>query len=356
MIPPTDTHILTVAELGERALIARITARLPLAPWVLVGPGDDAAVVEPEPRMAEALTTDAFVEGVHFDRRFCPPDAIGHKALAVNLSDLAAMGASPRAALLSLILPDDFPVSDLDAMLDGMLALAARHRVAVVGGNIARSPAPGQGLGRAPLVVDVTATGSVARRRVLTRAGARPGDDVYVTGTIGAGAVGLHAFLEAMGGRPLTGLVGESIEWADAQARYLRPQPRVRAGLMLSRNRAASACVDLSDGLADGVRQLAAASGVGLVVDATALPIDETAGRWYAAREIDALDAVLAGGDDYELLFTSRRSQRGRLREARRAMGGLPITRIGAVTRDRGIVLHTAAGPREFPSGFEHFR
>jgi thiamine-monophosphate kinase len=356
MIPPTDTHILTVAELGERALIARITARLPLAPWVLVGPGDDAAVVEPEPRMAEALTTDAFVEGVHFDRRFCPPDAIGHKALAVNLSDLAAMGASPRAALLSLILPDDFPVSDLDAMLDGMLALAARHRVAVVGGNIARSPAPGQGLGRAPLVVDVTATGSVARRRVLTRAGARPGDDVYVTGTIGAGAVGLHAFLEAMGGRPLTGLVGESIEWADAQARYLRPQPRVRAGLMLSRNRAASACVDLSDGLADGVRQLAAASGVGLVVDATALPIDETAGRWYAAREIDALDAVLAGGDDYELLFTSRRSQRGRLREARRAMGGLALTKIGVVTKDCGIVLQTAAGPREFPQGFEHFR
>src|SRR5438093_12502669 len=139
MIPPTDTHILTVAELGERALIARITARLPLAPWVLVGPGDDAAVVEPEPRMAEVLTTDAFVEGVHFDRRFCPPDAIGHKALAVNLSDLAAMGAAPRAALLSLILPDDLPVGDVDALLDGMLALAARHRVAIVGGNITRT-------------------------------------------------------------------------------------------------------------------------------------------------------------------------------------------------------------------------
>jgi thiamine-monophosphate kinase len=125
---------------------------------------------------------------------------------------------------------------------------------------------------------------------------------------------------------------------------------------MLSRNRAASACVDLSDGLADGVRQLAAASGVGLVIDAAALPIDETAGRWYAAREIDALDRVLAGGDDYELLFTSRRSQRGRLREARRAIGGLAVTRIGVVTKDRGIVLQTAAGPREFPQGFEHFR
>ena len=191
---------------------------------------------------------------------------------------------------------------------------------------------------------------------MLTRAGARPGDDVYVTGTIGAGAVGLHAFLEAVGGRPFTGPVGNTSEWADAQARYLRPEPRVRAGLMLSRNRAASACVDLSDGLADGVRQLATASGAGLVVDAAALPVHETAARWYSAREIDALDAILGGGDDYELLFTSRRSQRGRLREARRAMGGLAVTRIGVVTKDRGIVLQTAEGPREFPKGFEHFR
>jgi len=351
----TGTHTLTVAELGERALIARITARLPLAPWVLVGPGDDAAVVRPESRMAEVLTTDAFVEGVHFDRRFCPWDAVGHKALAVNLSDLAAMGAAPRSALLSLILPDDFPVSDLDAVLDGMLALAGRHRVAIVGGNIARSPATGQGAGSAPLVVDVTTTGSVAPRRVLTRAGARPGDDVYVTGTIGAGAVGLRAFLEACG-RSAAGRTGESNEWADAQARYLRPQPRVRAGSMLSRNRAASSSVDLSDGLADGVRQIADASGVGLVIDAAALPIDETARRWYAGRQIDTLDAVLAGGDDYELLFTSRRSQQGRLRQALRAMGGLPITRIGAVTKDRSVVLETASGSREFPPGFQHFR
>jgi thiamine-monophosphate kinase len=344
---PTGTHTPTVAELGERALIARITARLPSAPWVLVGPGDDAAVVEPDPRMAEVLTTDAFVERVHFDRRFCPPDAIGHKALAVNLSDLAAMGASPRAVLLSLVLPDEFPVADLDAMLDGMLALASRHRVAIVGGNIARSPAG--------LVVDVTATGSVAPRRALTRAAARPGDDVYVTGTIGAGAVGLRAFLESAG-RPSTAGLAGGAEWSDAQARYLRPEPRVRAGLMLSRNRAATACMDLSDGLADGVRQIADASGVGMVIDAAALPIDETARRWYADRESDPLDAILAGGDDYELLFTSRRSQQGRLRQAHRAMGGPPITRIGAVTKDRGVLLQTLSGIREFPEGFQHFR
>ena len=163
-----------VSSLGERALIARITSRLATPPWVAVGPGDDAAVIEPVRGAFDVLTTDALVDGIHFDLRFSPPDAVGHRALAVNLSDLAAMGAEPRAALLSLLLHDALDV----AALDGLLALAGRYRVALVGGNITRTTGP--------LTVDVTATGSVRPRRVLTRAGARPGDEVYVTGTIGA--------------------------------------------------------------------------------------------------------------------------------------------------------------------------
>ena len=132
----------TVSSLGERALIARITARLAMPSWVVVGPGDDAAVVEPERGALDVLTTDAQVEGVHFDRRFVPPDAIGHRALAVNLSDLAAMGAQPRAMLLSLALPDGTLVSELDAIVDGLLALANLHRVVLIGGNITRTPGP----------------------------------------------------------------------------------------------------------------------------------------------------------------------------------------------------------------------
>ena len=178
-------HSPTVSSLGERALIQRITSRLTLPPWVVVGPGDDAAVIEPERGALEVLTTDAQVEGVHFDRRFVPPDAIGHRALAVNLSDLAAMGASPRVALLSLALPDALEVATIDGLMDGLLALAAQHRVALVGGNLTRSPGP--------FVVDVTVTGSVRPRRVLTRAGARPGDEVYVTGSIGDAMVGLRS-------------------------------------------------------------------------------------------------------------------------------------------------------------------
>ena len=336
---------MTVAELGEHALITRITSRLSSPPWVVVGPGDDAAVIEPEPRMLEVLTTDAQVEGIHFDRRFCPPDAIGHKALAVNLSDLAAMGALPRAALLSLVVPGELPVSDVDALLDGLLRLAARHRVALVGGNITRSPQAG------PLVVDVTATGAVGRRRILTRTGARPGDDVFVTGSLGAGVVGLRALREwsasGKGSDPLATV---------HMARYLRPEPRVRAGLLLGRNRAASACMDLSDGLADGVRQIADASQVGMVIDAAELPIDGETMRWFTQHGADPQIAAAAGGDDYELVFTSRPAQRGRLRGVRNHLGDLPITKIGVVTKGRELVLKTATGDRELPAGFEHFK
>jgi thiamine-monophosphate kinase len=300
-----------------------------------VGPGDDAAVIEPERRMASVVTTDVLVEGIHFDRRFCPPDAIGHKALAVNLSDLAAMGASPRAALLSLVLPGELPAADVDGLLDGLLGLAARHQVTLVGGNITRSPGP--------LVVDVTAMGTIAPRRVLRRSGARPGDEVYVTGNVGSAAAGLQAFRE-------------NAELPVAQARYVRPDPRVRAGLLLGRNRAATACMDLSDGLADAVGQVAAASGVGMAIQADALPILDEVRRWFEQRRADPAIAALAGGDDYELLFTSRPTQRGRLRAVMSLIGDLPVAKIGVVTKGRDVVLRTAAGEQELPRGFEHFR
>jgi thiamine-monophosphate kinase len=354
-IAPTALHTTTVADLGERALIQRITARLATPAWLVVGPGDDAAVVEPPRGALDVFTTDVQVEGVHFDRRFVPPEAIGHRALAVNLSDLAAMGARPRAALLSLVLPDALDVATVDGLLDGLLALADAHRVAVVGGNVSRSPGP--------LVVDVTAIGAVRRRRILTRSGARPGDRVYVTGTIGDALVGLESLQHRadlhradLKVRPYTEAVGADLQVGPQEHRYLRPEPRVRAGLAIAGCRAASACMDLSDGLADAVRQMAAASAVGIELDAAALPIAEPVRRWHDGRGRDPVEAALQGGDDYELLLTSRPAHHGRLRGAQRALAGLPITRIGVVTRERRLVLRTADGMRELPAGFEHFR
>jgi thiamine-monophosphate kinase len=333
MTTPSDR----VASLGEHAVLERIRSRVPPNPgWVTLGIGDDAAVVVPERNRSEVLTTDALVEGVHFDRAYVPADAIGHKALAVNLSDLAAMGAQPRLALLSLILPGDLLAIDLDQMLDALLALATRHDVSLVGGNISRSPGP--------LVVDVTVLGTVHPRRVLRRAGARPGDGVYVTGSIGAAFAGYLSLSHAVAGGP------------DLHKCFLRPEPRIRLGLLLGRNRVASACVDLSDGLADGVRQLATASGVGIRLDASALPIPPEARQVFAVTGRDPVDAALSGGEDYELLFTVPRRRRRALDAVLRLAEGVPCTRIGTVTTDRELLLEREGRPVPLPGGFVHFR
>ena len=327
---------LTVADIGERSLIARIKARVSMPSWVVIGPGDDAAVIQPERGTFDVVTTDAQVEGVHFDRRFVPPDAIGHRALAVNLSDLAAMGASPRAALLSLALPPSLDLADFERLVDGVLAVAATHRVALIGGNMTQTSGP--------LTVDITAIGSVRPRKALTRSGARPGDAVYVTGSLGEAAVGLQR-LQAVPGAGLDVCV----------ARYLRPQPRIRAGMLLGRNRAASSCMDVSDGLADCVRQVAEASGVGMTLDAAAIPISAEVREAQTRRERDPLEPALSGGDDYELFFTVRPAHRGRLRMVCQQLGDLPITRIGVVTKGRELLMRDQNGTRPLPGGYEHF-
>jgi thiamine-monophosphate kinase len=208
----------------------------------------------------------------------------------------------------------------------------------------------------------MTAIGTVRPRRILTRSGARAGDEVYVTGTLGEGFVGLKS-LQARSGTDASDIRGPDAgadlqvgPFGRCEAKYLRPTPRVRAGLLLGRTRAASACVDLSDGLADGLRQIASASDVGISLDAGALPIADDVRRWHEERGNDPVMATITGGDDYELLFTVRGRTRGRLREARRLMGGLPITPIGVVTRARRMSIRTPDGERELPEGFEHFR
>jgi thiamine-monophosphate kinase len=329
----------TVSELSERELISRIRQRLAPAPaWLVVPIGDDAAVVETERNRLEVLTVDAVVDGVHFDRRFTPPDAIGHRALAVNLSDLAAMGAAPRLALLSFSLPPELPVDDFDGIVSGIVRLAAAHRVTVVGGNLTRTPGP--------LTVDITAMGTVKRRCVLTRAGASAGDIVYVTGTVGGATAGLQMLVS-----------GAADSAPTCVERYLRPSARLRAGQLLGRNRAASACVDLSDGVADGIARIAESSGVGMMIEGAALPLEPDARRWFEARSQDPVDAAITGGDDYELLFTVRPRLRGRLK-ALMLHGGVPITRIGVCTADRVLAMKASAetAPSALPTGFTHFR
>jgi thiamine-monophosphate kinase len=328
---------------GERALIQHIRQRLPAPPpSLLVGPGDDAAVIVPERGALQVLTTDAVVEGIHFDRRYSSLADVGYRALAVNVSDLAAMGARPEFALLSLLLPGSATLEDVDALLDGLLEMAAGSRVAVAGGNIARSPGP--------LVLDVTATGSVRPRRLLTRAAGKAGDQLYVTGRIGGAAAGLDA-LRASAETPAVVPPAMGV----CVARYRRPEPRTRFGMLLGRNKAASACMDLSDGLADAVRQVAEASGTGAVIDASTLPIEPAARDWCTAKGMDPVLAALAGGDDYELLFAVPKKTRGRLRAVTRSARGLPFVRIGELTAEPTILLRRDDREEPLPTGFVHF-
>jgi thiamine-monophosphate kinase len=339
----------TVGDVSERDLIARIERRLPPHPdWVLIGIGDDAAVVEPERNRVEVLTVDALVEGVHFDRAFVPPDAIGHRALAVNLSDLAAMGAAPRLALVSMALPATLLLADFESLVDGMVSLAARARVAVVGGNLTRSTGP--------LVIDITAIGSVKRRQALVRGGARPGDELYVSGTIGSALAG-RLILSERHARRTTADSPVPVTTDDSRltTAYLRPEPRLRLGMLLARNRAASACIDLSDGLSDAVYRVAESSGVGAFIDADALPIEARARALFESRGVDPVQQAATAGDDYELLVAVRPRLRSRLSAAMRH-GDARLTRIGVCTRDRAVVIRRDGANIALPrDGYAHF-
>jgi thiamine-monophosphate kinase len=347
-VQASSEPLTTVSSLTERDLITRLQQSLPARPdWLIVGIGDDAAVVEPERNRAEVLTIDSIVEGVHFDRAFVPPTAIGHRALAVNLSDMAAMGASPRLGLLSLALPATLPLDDFDGLVTGLVELAGRTRTHVIGGNLTRS--------RGPLLIDVALAGAVKRRQALRRGGARPGDDIYVSGTVGAAAAGLD-MLRSGTAPPGSETTGHTLANDTCVRRYLYPEPRLRLGLLLARNRAATAAIDLSDGLADSVHRVAEASGVGALIEADAVPVDPSARSWFAQRGLDPLSTALAAGDDYELLFTVR-PRMGRRLDAARRHGGVPLTRIGRCTADRAVLLQDAGGTRQLPRvGYDHFR
>ena len=344
-MPNEPTHAPGLAaplsSFDEPSLIARIRQRLGAAPdWLVVDIGDDAAVYEPPRNRLEVITTDALVDGVHVDRRFVPATAIGHRAVAVNLSDLAAMGASPRLVTLSLALPADLSLDDFDGLIDGALSLAARAGARLVGGNLTRTPGP--------LTADVTAIGSVHRRRILRREGARPGDYIFVSGHPGDARAGLAALAE-------TGAVA-SDGWASLAAQYLLPEPRIGLGRALGSSGAVTSAIDLSDGLADGLRRLTDACGLGCRVDAERLPISESARQFWQSRGRDAHAETLSGGDDYELLFTARPKSTKRLAAALKTTAGLAVTRIGSVTAERGCWLVDAHGRRTpIGGGYDHF-
>jgi len=336
-----NPQIQTVADAGERALIERIRVRAGQpSRWITTGIGDDAAVMTMNRGEVVVATADSLVEDVHFRRSWTAPRAIGQKAVAVNFSDLAAMGAAPRAVLLSLMLPPDTPLADFDAMVDGVVAECEAHGASLAGGNITSSPRV--------LAIDVTALGGVHPRRTLTRSGGRPGDELYLTGSIGAAATGL-ALLEGSVDR---GTLADDL--ADCLRRYEAPIAHVRCGRSVAGNRAANACMDLSDGLADAARQMAQASRTGVVLEGKQLPIHAAARAWSERSGADPVASALIGGEDYELLFAvPAKRRRGFLAAVKRAQ--VETTRIGSLTADSRMRWVRGDDSFELPGGYAHF-
>ncbi len=359
------------------------------------GIGDDCAVL-PLPRGQEALvTTDFSLEGVHFRRDWHPPDAVGHRCLARGLSDIAAMGGIPRAAFLSLALPEELPQSWVDKFIAGLLKLAARFSVSLSGGDTAQSPDG--------VLADIVVLGSVPAGKAVLRSGARPGDFIYVTGTLGSASAALNQLRDGKKLRPRS------------HPKHFYPEPRVAVGQFLREKKLASAMIDISDGLSTDLGHICDESGTGAVIYAEALPTasggsrdhDLVSGHGFSravrqatktgalapalagaiARESQSvifgttgkpalsllkgraliqsstthqafsshagdLALILHGGDEYELLFTA--SPR---REIPTQIAGVPVTRIGEVLSGRKLMLATADG-KTHPlkaAGWEHF-
>lgn len=311
---------------GEFDLIARIRARVATRADVVLGIGDDAALLAPPPGRQLVVTADTLNDGVHFPRGTSPAD-IGWKALAVNLSDLASMGAEPAWCTLSLSLPQSDPAW-IEGFLDGFLDLAGQHDIALVGGDTTRGP----------LSIAVTAMGLVEPGRALRRDGARVGDEVWVTGTLGDAAGGL-ALLDR---EPVPAL----------RARLDRPTPRVAAGRALAG--IATACVDVSDGLLADLGHVCARSHVAARIDVDALPA--SAALMEVIGEADRIALQASGGDDYELCFTAP-ADAGADIGAVSAQLGLRITRIGRIVAGEGVhPVDAKSQPWSSPRrGYDHF-
>ncbi len=347
----------TLRTLGEFGLIARLAAPLPRrGPGLRLGVGDDAAALRLPAGRTLLATTDLLVEEVDFRWETADPVAVGWKALAVNVSDIAAMGGRPRYALVGLAVPSGTPVARLDALYRGLRRAAAAFRVLLVGGDVSATTGP--------LLLAVTVLGE-AGGRLLTRAGARVGETLWVTGRLGGSAAalvalsrGYRAAREAGGtgrGRPVPARIAGPLR--RALTRHFRPRPRVRAGAALARRGLASAVIDVSDGLAGDLLHLCQASGVGARVEGRAVPVDRAAAALGAWLRTDPLTWALSGGEDFELLFTTSASPAA-VRKALARTGAGGVTAIGRILpASAGLSLRHPDGTLSpLRGGFEHFR
>jgi thiamine-monophosphate kinase len=343
---------------SEFALIEKIRrmagkARAP----VLLGIGDDCAVIDPRPGEVLLFTTDCLVEGVHFRKEHFSARDVGWKAVAVNLSDVAAMGGRPVAFLLTLIVPrraregggnDTLQEERLLNIVRGAVACGRKFGCRLAGGNISSTKGD-------TLIVDVSMIGAAPRQRVLKRSGARPSDVVFVSGFPGQSAAGLALLsdlrLTTNDMRHATPHSALRTPHSALARSHLRPEPMLKLGRLLSERGLATACIDTSDGLVQDLGHICEESGVGAEIDAAKIPVSPALRRFCSETGNDALEFALSGGEDYGLVFTVREKN---VRKISRLRSRIPISAIGRITSSRSVSVANAPKPKS--AGFDHFR
>ena len=331
-IQPCYNFSVKVSELGEFGLIDLLAKMAGEGDErLLIGIGDDAAAWQGDDSI-QLASVDSFIEGVHFTPETTLLPDVGGKALAVNISDIAAMGGIPRYALVALSLPENNEVEDIAALYSGMLKLAKQYGVTIVGGDISNAPL---------VAVAITILGSSPTKKILTRSSARPGEIVAVTGHLGAAAAGMELLKSQ---RRLDPEAENHLKNA-----FLHPTPRIAEGLLLVEQGVKTA-IDISDGLVADLGQIGKASKVGARIEVERVPVEPAVKTAFSER---ALELALSGGEDYELLFTATAEIVDKVKKA----ASCPVTPIGKITVGKGVTLVDKAGnPFKLDkSGWEHF-
>ena len=340
--------VMDLSKLGEFGLISRLQSHLKYrSPQVIQGIGDDCAVLSLNNGNYQVLTTDALVETVHFNLKTHTPEQLGWKTMAVNISDIAAMGGEPKFAVISVGIPSSLPVDFLDRFYKGLNQASVKYKVALIGGDTVASPKH--------LFINLALLGEARKKRVFVRSGARPGDTIFVTGTLGDSALGLKILQS-----PRKKWKGSETLRKKLVQRHLKPEPRVAVANWLAKSKfKVTSMIDISDGLTQDLGHILKAGKVGAELSEAGLPISKTLEKYSLINGLSALELALSGGEDYELLFTLAPEDVISLGIESINKADQPVTQIGVITARKGIRLISKTGRSKTlhrPMGFNHFK
>ncbi len=334
---------MTLKKIGEFGFIKKISRGCLIRPESIIKAiGDDAAAFTTDPARISLITTDLLVERIHFLRTAISGFDLGYKSLAVNLSDIAAMGGTARESFVSIAIPEDCPLDYLEAIYDGMKDLATQFDVNILGGDTTAS--------KVDLIINVVVHGTIARKEMLCRDAARPGDIIFSTGYLGDSKAGLHLILNH--------IPADSDEWRNLLRAHLLPLPHLAAGRFLAQQPAVKAAIDTSDGLSSDLGHIAEESGVGAVLYSDKIPVSEELKLFCRQFNFDPVEYALSGGEDYTLLCTVSPGEAEAIAANFQKKFNRPLFRIGEITAGREMKINYPDGSSSAiaPSGWNHFK